>query len=213
MPPTTLSTKTLPELGLGGQRESGFESGAYRHESRLGALLDACGRELARQVRRLRTNLSAMLSEECCEACRKIVAIERLTFPNYEHVPAGGAQLPSHAPVPLDVVGELLSPICRPRLRSRCSNAASVSMPEASMDEDRFPRSGEDKVGCSRQIAAMKSKPIAQSMGDAADDDLRSGILPSHSGHERRTSLIYRLARKKPSRCGVSMRRSRLLSH
>jgi hypothetical protein len=59
----------------------------------------------------------------------------------------------------------------------------------------------------------MEAEPIAQAMGGAANGHLRGGVLPSHTSHERRTSLVYRFARKKSCGAGSAMRRSRLFLH
>jgi hypothetical protein len=80
-----------------------------------------------------------------------------------------------------------------------------MTMPEATVDEDRLLQRWKHQVGSSWEIAAVESESIPQSMRDPASRHLGRGILPAHASHERGTSPIYRFARKELRRVGVPM--------
>ena len=56
-------------------------------------------------------------------------------------------------------------------------------MPEASVDEDDFVSGGEDEVGTSGEVGAVKAEAEAKLVGEAAHDPLRSSILRPNQRH------------------------------
>lgn len=52
-----------------------------------------------------------------------------------------------------------------------------MSVPEASVNEDRLPSSRQDYVGAARQVLSMKPKTVPSREQGAADNKLRPGVL------------------------------------
>lgn len=57
-------------------------------------------------------------------------------------------------------------------------------MPKASMHEDDFLRTDEDKIRASREVATVKPIPIAKLVHETPDGHLRPGVLRPHRTHD-----------------------------
>jgi hypothetical protein len=58
-----------------------------------------------------------------------------------------------------------------------------MAMPEAPMDEDDLLTAAEHEVRLAREIAAMQPVPVAHSVRDSSDSQLRRGILAADFPH------------------------------
>jgi hypothetical protein len=63
-------------------------------------------------------------------------------------------------------------------------------MPETAVDKYNLPQSRENKVGLTRQIVLMESKPIAKGMREAPDAKFRLGVLAADRAHNRAARLF-----------------------
>src|SRR5437899_1319731 len=90
--------------------------------------------------------------QEPLQARRESV-IAKLALPNREHSPSRPSQAGNVEPVAPYVPLEFGVPVRQMRSGTILPGAASVSVPEASVDEHDFAPSGENQIGTSGQIA------------------------------------------------------------
>lgn len=64
-----------------------------------------------------------------------------------------------------------------------------MSVPEASVDKDRFPSTREDEIWRTREISAMYLEPKAEAMRKRAHEALGASVLRLDARHERAASL------------------------
>lgn len=70
--------------------------------------------------------------------------VDRLVLPGADHLPAGGRERCVNRTIPRDVAGELRAPIGP--VRAGHIAVRRAAMPEATVNEDREPRTGEHDV-------------------------------------------------------------------
>jgi len=59
-----------------------------------------------------------------------------------------------------------------------------MSVPEASMNENRFPFARKDEVWLSGKVSAMQPISIAEAMQEAANSHFGAGIAAAHAFHD-----------------------------
>ena len=107
----------------------------------------------------------------------------RLALPDYEHTPALFLKPRTCNKVALDIASELGKPIVRIGGRLFAPKWAIVLVPEATVHKYHAAQPCEDKVGRSRQVAAMKSISIPEAVHEATDDHLGFGVGLSDASH------------------------------
>lgn len=99
-----------------------------------------------------------------------------LAFPHRQHPPAQSPQFSAVSGVAPDVPLQLRHPIAAVRLRPSVPSPASMLVPETSMNENHRFVLGQHKIRGSRKVAPMEPKPVAKSMDESPDLDLRRGV-------------------------------------
>lgn len=99
--------------------------------------------------------------------------LPEFTLPDNNREPVDFRELSLLPTVPLHVPTELVFPELSARLWIRGESAPWVAMPEASMHEDHRPVSRQDDVGGSGQVAAVQTEPIAETVKDLPNRQLR----------------------------------------
>lgn len=112
------------------------------------------------------------------------IRILSLAFPNDRASPARRLEPFDGPTVALDVGVELVLPELCACLRCRRAAAAFVSMPEATVDENREPVARQHDVRGPWEITAMEPKAEAVTMEETADRHFRGGIAAANPRHE-----------------------------
>jgi hypothetical protein len=113
-----------------------------------------------------------MLFEKCLNSVSQTPRLVRsgLAFPNDHDAPAEPAQRALDPLIAGGIPVDLGNPIATPRCRNPAS-AAGMPVPKATADEDHFAESGEHEVGIAGERADVQTESVAESVGEAGDDD------------------------------------------
>lgn len=104
-------------------------------------------------------------------------------FPYHGYAPA---RCPERFDIPgisLDILAELLLPEFRTGCRGRGVSAASMTMPETSMHEDRDVPFSHDYVRTTWKFSIMQAITEPGSVDRASQDHFRFGVLATNTGH------------------------------
>jgi hypothetical protein len=108
-----------------------------------------------------------------------------LAFPNYDYPPTLVFEFSLHPGVARHVAFELGQPKFWSRLWRRGNAAATMSVPEAAVDENRSSVPGQHDIGATGQSLAMQPEAQAPPMKRLSNHHLRSSVLTSKALHER----------------------------
>lgn len=135
------------------------------------------------------SNRSALHIERSGEPSRDSGAVARLASPYSKGAPTQNRKRGLRCAVPLGVLGYLLAPKLSAGRGQRRAAAASVSMPEAAVNEDSEPVARQHDIGRPRQHAVVQSESEASVVQYAAHGQLRGGVSCPHSRHFRTFAL------------------------
>lgn len=119
---------------------------------------------------------AAAAAQELQHQGLQIVILGDLAFPNDKDIPPQGAELLSIACVPLHVAGELRYPVPMIAARKFAAVAASMTMPEASVNEDHLAKARKDEVRRAGQIARVQAVPVSARVDEPANGHLRARV-------------------------------------
>ena len=91
-------------------------------------------------------------------------SIEGLALPDGEDLPAAGSKLATNAFVPVNILLEFSGPELDARFWHVRELTAPVPVPKAAMDKNGYAIAGQNDVWSAWQVAAMKSKTVAETM-------------------------------------------------
>ena len=129
--------------------------------------------------------------------------ISRLALPDDEDLPTEVLQCLLVAPVPSDVLGELLHPERDARPGRVGIAAFLVPMPEAAMDEYGEPVPWEDEIRATGEVLPIQTKTEPQTMRNTTNDEFRLGIPPFDPGHHLASpSAVHDVRHHAPSIAG-----------
>lgn len=115
--------------------------------------------------------------------------VPRLTFPHHEHPPTVTPK-GTHGPfITSDVRRKLGAPELGPRGWFDASVAASVSVPEAPVNEHGHTMHRKHDVRASRQVPALKSEAVAHRVEKPSNGQLRRGVASLDRPHVAGTLL------------------------
>lgn len=107
----------------------------------------------------------------------------QFTFPHYQNCPASCLKLSSVACIPVYVFVELLLPKILASRRHRRISAASMTMPEAAMDEDYSAMFRENNIWSAWQLFRVHAKSEADAMQHGSQSQFRLSIAPPDARH------------------------------
>jgi hypothetical protein len=123
--------------------------------------------------------------QECPNCLGQGSFVIYLTLPNDQYIPPCGSEFLLFYAISSPIVFQLRLPKIEPRFRqaSKLATRITVSMPEATMHENRLAASRENQVWAAREIAAVKAVAVAHAMHQATNDHLGGGILAPNAAH------------------------------
>lgn len=104
-------------------------------------------------------------------------------FPHHGNAPARCPERFDIPGIPLDILAELLLPEFRTGCWGRGVSAASMTMPETSMHEDRDVPFSHDYVRATWKFSTMQAITVSGGVECASEDQFRFGILATDAGH------------------------------
>lgn len=105
-----------------------------------------------------------------------------LALPNDVRFPAEFFEVAPIAAVAIFIGHDFRLPIIQFAL-GQFSPAATVAVPEAAVDENRFARFSKNEVGPARKLFVMQAVAIAFGVEEAAQNELRTGVSRADAGH------------------------------
>lgn len=114
----------------------------------------------------------------------KLLRISRLTFPDDDYRPASFLQGCLGTSIPFDIPRELRFPEVRAGLGSGGQSTIGMTVPEASMDEDRQLATPVDDVWTTRQFLGVQAIAQPERRQCATYGEFRSGVPPSDPAHQ-----------------------------
>ena len=114
----------------------------------------------------------------------------QLAFPNGANSPAKCLQLPFRCPIPLSVAFQLWLPIVPSSRWNAGARAPLMVVPEAAMDLDYGSSGWKDQIRRSRQISAVKPKPVARRMQQPPNHHFRLGVLGFVRPHDPSAVIV-----------------------
>ena len=117
--------------------------------------------------------------------------VERLALPYHHDIPAELSKFRYDTRIALHICRKFSRPVFGPRFGVRSALTTGVSMPKATVNENRFAEPREHEIRGSGQVAAVQSESKAQCMGGAPHSHLGRRALGPHSAHQGRPSRIH----------------------
>lgn len=93
--------------------------------------------------------------------------------------------------IPLHICFELSSPEVRPGLGKGCNLASRMPVPEAAVDEDGGTILGQHDIWLTWKTADVDAEPVPKPMEQAANGNLRLGILGAKARHQAALRLGF----------------------
>lgn len=109
--------------------------------------------------------------------------IGQLALPEYQHIPAKPTERPQIPRVPPAIRVEFWFPEVQTRLGHSITESATVSMPEAAVNENHLSTRREHEIGRSGQSSVVQPIAVAHAVDQSAHGHLRLGVLAAHQGH------------------------------
>lgn len=109
-----------------------------------------------------------------------------VALPHDHNSPTEPTKRPNVSTVSVDVGGKLRLPELHIRRRRR-RLLASMSMPEATVNENGQPESWQDQVRRAWQVSTIQSKTISHPVQHPAHHEFRTSILWSYASHQSGT--------------------------
>lgn len=110
--------------------------------------------------------------------------ILRLAFPNRYNAPTQPPKLLFYTFIPFNISTQLLGPELTTCRRDRGPLAFWMLVPKTTVNKDDGAIFWKDNIRLSRKVFAMQAKPIAHSVKQRTDKQLRPGIARSDARHD-----------------------------
>ena len=142
-----------------------------------------------------RSTLGLSAAARCCpKECQYArfdpVCPADLALPDRDVLPAHFRQSPSDLGISPDIAIEFRRPELFPGFGNPRSRAATMRMPETTIDEDDLPARGEDQIGLARQRRGMQAVAVAQSVDEPADGHLGRCSRRANASHYLAATLL-----------------------